>query len=349
MRSTLTKWVGRKKMIGVTLGTGALAATAIAIFGLTATSALAGGTSASVSAKKLTVGVSFDKMDDPFRIGEKRYLDLYARKMGVKLTYDDAQQSAATQSSQIRSLIARHVAGIIEIPWDTHAVDADISEAKAAGIPLALMDQKPASTKGIFFYAGGNPCADGRTAGKFLVSKAAGGRHLNVLELLGSLNNENGLKRSACFESAVKKSPSIKIVAKVPTNWQTNKAFAGTQNAIQQHPDINAVYTPWTGGLPAIYAVLKSVHRLYPVGNPKHVITISINGDQIGCKYVGDNMDDLDIATPLNRMAQLVMAAIVKEVRDHVQPKTRVVELPGLPYTPEDFKRLKSKVWGCAT
>lgn len=348
MKATFTNWLVAKTKIGATLASGALAMTTVATFGLTATPALAAGTSAPAAGTNVTVGVSFDKMDDPFRIGEKKYLDLYARKMGVKLTYDDAQQSAATQSSQIRSLIARHVSGIVEIPWDTHAVAANISAAKAAGIPLALMDQEPASTKGIFFYAGGDPCADGRTAGDFLVHKAAGGRHLNVLELLGSLNNENGLKRSACFEKAIKKSPNIKVVSKVPTNWQTNKAFAGTQNAIQQHPDINAVYTPWTGGLPAIYAVLKSVHKLYPVGNPKHVITISINGDQIGCKYVGDNMDDLDIATPLSRMAQLVMTAIVKEVRDHIQPTSRVVELPGLPYTPSNFQQMKPKVWGCA-
>ena len=302
---------------------------------------------ASGAGARPTIGVSFDKMDDTFRIGEKKYLDLYARQMDVKLIYDDAQQSAATQSSQIRTLIAQHVDGIVEVPWDTHAVGADISAAKLAGIPLALMDQEPASTDGIFAYAGGSPCADGSSAGQFLVAETPKGRHLNVLELLGSLNSANGLERSQCFEKAMAASPDITIVAKSPTNWRTNEAFKATQNALQQHPEINAIYTPWTGGLPAIYASLKAVQRLYPVGNPKHVITVSINGDQIGCTYVGGNMDDLDIATPLPAMAQSVLTALVNNINKHTRPNPTVVELPGLPYTPADFAQMKAKVWGC--
>ena len=297
---------------------------------------------------KQMIGVSFDKMDDTFRIGEKKYLDEYARQMDVRLIYDDAQQSAATQSSQIRSLIAQHVSGIIEIPWDTHAVAADVSAAKAAGVPLALMDQEPASTDGIFFYVGGSPCADGRLAGEFLVDGAAKVKHLNVLELLGSLNSANGLERSHCFEKAVASSDNITIVAKSPTNWRTDQAFKATQNALQQHPDINAIYTPWTGGLPAIYASLKAVQKLYPVGDPKHVVTVSINGDQIGCRYVGDNMDDLDIATPLPDMAHAALSSVVSYVAKHVAPSPNVVELPGLPYTPASIGQLKSKIWGCA-
>jgi ABC-type sugar transport system substrate-binding protein len=299
------------------------------------------------AADQPTIGVSFDKMDDTFRIGEKKYLDLYAKEMGVKLIYSDAQQSAATQSSQIRSLIAQHVSGIIEIPWDTHAAAADVSAAKQAGIPLALMDQKPASTDGIFYYVGGNPCADGQMAGQF-IADAAKSKKLVVLELQGSLNSENGLERSACFEKAATASPNVTIVAKSPTNWRTADAFKATQNALQQHPEINAVYTPWTGGLPAIHAALKAVNRLTPVGAPDHVITASINGDQLGCKLVGDKMNDLDIATPLPEMAQSALKAVMNAVNKQAALTQNVVEIPGLAYTPANIAQLKAKVWGCS-
>ena len=292
------------------------------------------------------VGVAFDKMDDSFRVGEKKYLDKYAKEMGVKLTYQDAQQDAQRQSSQVQSFIAQRVDGIIEIPWDTQAVAADIAAAQAANIPLVVMDQQPADTSRVFYYVGGNPATDGRAAGDFLV-KAAAGKPVKVLELEGSLNNQNGIERAKGFQDAIAKSPNIQIVAKAPTDWKADKALAATQNALQQHSDLSAVYAPWTGALPAVYSALKAKNKFSKVGEPNHVMTMSINGDEIGCKYVGDKSNDLDIATPVADMSRNAIKAIV-DAKNGTQPAKRVDLLPGVPYGPANFATQKSKVWGCA-
>jgi ABC-type sugar transport system substrate-binding protein len=291
------------------------------------------------------IGVSFDKMDDAFRVGEKKYLDQYAKEVGVELVYQDAQSDAQKQSSQVQSFIAQKVSGIIEIPWDTQAVAADISAAKAANIPLVIMDQQPADTKDVFFYVGGNPTSDGKMAGEFLV-KAAAGKQIKVLELQGSLNNINGIERSKGFEQAVASASNIEIVAKAPTDWQADKALAATQNALQANPDLGAVYAPWTGALPSVYAALKSVDKLAKVGEPNHVITMSINGDEIGCKFVSDNSLDVDIATPVQEMAKQALQAIIDNAAGKA-PSKNVVLLPGLAYTPSDLATNKDKVWGC--
>jgi ABC-type sugar transport system substrate-binding protein len=293
----------------------------------------------------LKVGVSFDKMDDAFRVGEKKYLDQHAKEMGIELVYQDAQSDAQKQSSQVQSFISQKVAGIIEIPWDTQAVAADISAAKAANIPLAIMDQQPADTSNVFFYVGGDPNSDGKMAGEFLV-KSAAGKPIKVLELQGSLNNVNGIERSKGFEQAVASASNIEIVAKAPTDWQADKALAATQNALQAHPDLNAVYAPWTGALPGIYSALKAANKTADVNDPNHVITMSINGDEIGCKYVTDGQLDIDIATPVEEMAKQALQAI-KDGAEGKTPAKNVVELPGLAYTPSDIATNKDKVWGC--
>src|SRR3954468_17197630 len=113
------------KTLGVALAAGLMAATA-ACGGSTADNASSGASTGTVK-----IGVSFDKMDDSFRVGEKKYLDQYAKEMGIELVYQDAQSDAQKQSSQVQSFISQKVAGIIEIPWDTQAVAADISAAKA--------------------------------------------------------------------------------------------------------------------------------------------------------------------------------------------------------------------------
>jgi ABC-type sugar transport system substrate-binding protein len=295
----------------------------------------------------LKIGVSFDKMDDAFRVGEKKYLDQYAKEMGVELVYQDAQSDAQKQSSQIQSFISQKVNGIIEIPWDTQAVAADVAAAKSANIPLAIMDQQPADTKDVFFYVGGDPTSDGKLAGEFLV-KAAADKPIKVLELQGSLNNINGIERSKGFEDAVASAANIQIVAKAPTDWQAAKALAATQNALQAHPDLGAVYAPWTGALPSVYSALNAVGKLHPVGAAGHVITISINGDEIGCKFVTENANDVDIATPVQEMAKQAIQA-VKDGASGTAPAKNVVLLPGLAYTPSDVATNKDKVWGCSS
>jgi ABC-type sugar transport system substrate-binding protein len=328
-----------KRVIGAGLATAALMVTTAC--GSTASS----GGQPAASGGPVRIGVSFDKMDDAFRVGEKKYLDKFAQEMGVELVYQDAQSDAQRQSSHVQSFIAQGMTGIIEIPWDTQAVASDISAAKSAKIPLVVMDQQPADTSNVFFYVGGDPSSDGKMAGEALV-KIANGQPLKVLELQGSLNNENGLKRSQGFEEAVAGASNINIVAKAPTDWKADKALAATQNALQSNPDLGAVYAPWTGALPAVYSALGSVNKLAKVGEPGHVATISINGDEIGCKYVTDGSNDVDIATPVSDMAQQAIKAIV-DASTGTQPATQVALLPGLPYSPSDIATKKSQVWGC--
>jgi ABC-type sugar transport system substrate-binding protein len=325
---------------------GALAAAAVTVLATAAcgSTASSGGAPAA-SGGPVRIGVSFDKMDDAFRVGEKKYLDKFAKEMGVELVYQSAQSDAQRQSSQVQSFIAQKMSGIIVIPWDTQAVAADISAAKNAKIPLVVMDQQPADTSNVFFYVGGDPASDGKMAGEALV-KIANGQPMKVLELQGSLNNENGLKRSQGFEEAVAKASNITIVAKAPTDWKADKALAATQNALQTHPDLSAAYAPWTGALPAIYSAFGSVNKLAKVGEPGHVATISINGDEIGCKYVTDGSNDVDIATPVSDMAKQAINAIVDNSKG-TQPAQQVSLLPGLPYTPSDVATKKSQVWGC--
>jgi ABC-type sugar transport system substrate-binding protein len=302
------------------------------------------GSSEATGAKK--IGVSFDKMDDAFRVGEKKYLDKYAKEMGIELVYQDAKGDAQQQASQVQSFISQGVDGIIEIPWDTQAVAADISAAASANIPLAIMDQQPADTSEVFFYVGGNPTSDGKMAGEALV-KAAAGKPLKVLELQGSLNNINGIERSKGFEEAVAKASNIKIIAKSPTDWKADKALAATQNALQSNPDLGAVYAPWTGALPAVYNALNAVGKLKKVGEDGHVITVSINGDEIGCKYVTENFNTLDVATPVEQMAKEAIQAVVDGAAGK-KPAKNVLLLDGLPYGPSDIASKKSQVWGCA-
>jgi ABC-type sugar transport system substrate-binding protein len=296
-------------------------------------------------AEPITIGVSFDKVE-PFREAERKAIDTAIEKAGAKQIFANADKDAQRQASQVDSLLSQGVKSIIAIPWDIEAAVNLAQVSSAAGVPFITLDQAPANLDSVAYHVGGDPCADGKTAGEYFV-KAAAGKPFKLLEIQGGLANDNGIRRSKCLEDAVSSAPNITIVAKVPTDWNTEKALAGAENALQAHPDLGGIYQPWNDGLQGIFSALQGKGRLVPVGDPKHVVIVSIDGLPSGCKAVRDRLVDLDIATPVPDMsARAVKAAISAAKGETISAKVEF--LPGIPYGPDDVEQKKNKLWGCS-
>ena len=296
------------------------------------------------TAKDLVIGVSFDKIE-PFRVAEQKALTDAIAGAHAKQVFANADKDAQRQASQVDTMVSQGVSAIVAIPWDIEAANDLAKSTIASGIPFVSLDQAPSDLKSVTYHVGGDPCADGKVAGEFFV-KAAAGKPFKLLELQGGLANDNGIRRSKCLDDAVKGASNITIVAQVPTDWNPQKALAGTEDSLQAHPDLAGIYAPWNDALQGVFAVLKEKSRLVPVGDPKHIVIVSIDGTPLGCKAVKDKLIDLEIATPLPEMARRAVAAAVKASQGgKIEPQAEF--LPGIPYGPGDVDQMASKIWGC--
>lgn len=136
-------------------------------------------------ADDIIVGISFDKMES-FREGELKAIEAAAAELGVKTIFQNAQEDAQRQASQIESMIAQGAKAIVAIPWDIQAAVNDAGNAREADVAFVTLDQAPADLAAVDFHTGGDPCADGRTAGE-LFAKVADGKPFKLLELQGKL------------------------------------------------------------------------------------------------------------------------------------------------------------------
>jgi ABC-type sugar transport system substrate-binding protein len=296
------------------------------------------------NAKDLVIGVSFDKIE-PFRVAEQKALDEAIVGQKAKQSFANADKDAQRQASQVETMVSQGVSAIVAIPWDIEAANDLARTTIAAGIPFVSLDQAPSDLKSVTYHVGGDPCADGKVAGEFFV-KAAAGKPFKLLELQGGLANDNGIRRSKCLDDALKAAPNITIVAQVPTDWNPQKALAGTEDTLQAHPDLAGIYAPWNDALQGVFSVLKAKGKLVPAGDPKHLVIVSIDGTPLGCKAVRDKLIDLEIATPLPEMAKRAVAAAVKASQGgKIDPQAEF--LPGIPYGPGDVDTMASKIWGC--
>ena len=296
------------------------------------------------TAKDLVIGVSFDKIE-PFRVAEQKALDVAIAAQKATQSFANADKDAQRQASQVETMVSKGVSAIVAIPWDIEAANDLARSTIAAGIPFVSLDQAPSDLKSVTYHVGGDPCADGKVAGEFFV-KAAAGKPFKLLELQGGLANDNGIRRSKCLDEALKAAPNITIVAQVPTDWNAQKALAGTEDTLQAHPDLAGIYAPWNDALQGVFSVLKAKGKLVPVGDAAHLVIVSIDGTPLGCKAVRDKLIDLEIATPLPEMAKRAVAAAVKASQGgKIEPQAEF--LPGIPYGPGDVDKMASQIWGC--
>jgi ABC-type sugar transport system substrate-binding protein len=295
-------------------------------------------------AQEKTIGVSFDR-SSPFRSAQHAAIEKAIKDAGAKMSFADANLDVQRQVSQLDTMVSEGVSAIIAIPYDAQAAVGMAQSAIASGVPFISMDQAPADLKAATYHVGGDPCADGTTAGEFF-AKAAGGKPFKLLEIQGGLFNDNGLRRSKCLDDTLARYPNVKIVAQVPTDWSPEKALVGTENTLQAHPDLNGIYTPWNDGLQGVFSALRTRNLLVPVDDPKHIVQVSIDGTPLACEAVRNGLLDLDIATPIAEMAKRAVEAAMLAA-DGGTPKSHADFLPGIPYGRNDVKEKAHLVWGC--
>jgi ABC-type sugar transport system substrate-binding protein len=324
-----------------------LAVVVAASLAFTACSSTASPSGGSTSGTKHTIGVSFDLLN-AIRQAEKSSIQSAAQAAGYSVIFAVADQDAQKQASQIQDLIqTKKVDAVIVIAQDGQQIASSASLAKARKIPFLAIDRSVADQQNVTFQITGDPVADGKAvAAEFLA--AAKTAPLRVLELVGGLTDQNAIGRRDGFNAALAGQPNITIASQVPTDWNPTQALDGTSNALQKDSAINAIYVPSDFLLPSVQSALTAANKLVPIGDPKHVFMVTIDGDQNGCKAMRAKTLDADIATPVGEFGTQAIAAITTALGG--QPVTpKAVQAKGLTLNQANFATTSSQVWGCAS
>jgi ABC-type sugar transport system substrate-binding protein len=324
-----------------------VAASSLALVACSSSANSGSAAGGSTAGKKHTIGVSFDLLN-AIRQAEKSSIQSAAQAAGYSVVFDVADQDAQKQASQIQDLIqTQKVDAVIVIAQDGQQIAGSASLAKARNVPFLAIDRSIADQQDVTFQITGDPVSDGKAvASEFLA--AAKSRPLKVLELVGGLTDQNAIGRRDGFNAAMAGQPGVTIVSQVPTDWNPTQALDGTSNALQKDPTINAIYIPSDFLLPSVQSALTTANRLEPIGNPKHVFMVTIDGDQNGCKAMRAKTLDADVATPVADFGKQAIGAITAALGGKaVAPKT--VEAKGLILDQANYAATSKQVWGCAS
>ena len=192
---------------------------------------------------QFVVGFSQMESDNPWRIAQTKSLQDEAAKRGYQLVVTDAQGQTAKQVSDVEDLIARRVDVILLAPREFEGLTPALQAAKAANIPVILVDREAAGTAGTDFvtFLGSNFVEQGKRAAEWLVKETGG--TAGIVELQGTPGSSVAADRAKGFHDEIAKHSGMKILASQTGNFSRATAQGVMQNIAQSlGKQITAVY-----------------------------------------------------------------------------------------------------------
>jgi erythritol transport system substrate-binding protein len=245
------------------------------------------------------VAIITPAVDNPFFKAEADAAAKKAKELGYQTSVASHDDDPNKQSELIDAAISRKAKAII---LDNAGADASIGpvkKAKAAGIPVFLIDREINAT-GIATAQIVSNNSQGASLGGQEFVKAMGGKG-NYVELTGKESDTNAGVRSKGFNDVISQYPDLKKVAKQTANWDQQEAFNKMETIIQRNRDIQGVIA----GNDTM--ALGAVAALKAAGMIKKVKVVGFDGSPDAIAAIKKDQMDATVLQPAALISQMAV------------------------------------------
>lgn len=164
-------------------------------------------------------------LQNPFVATVAKTIEETGKADGMSVSTFSGPFDAALQSQQIDDAIAQKFDAIALFPADPNALLPALARAKAANIPVFLVNSRIAEGHDDLYVSavGENETTLGQLAGEQAVA-AIGDRPAKAAIVSGTLSESTPQERIAGFKAALAKAPNIELVAVEDANWDMAKS-----------------------------------------------------------------------------------------------------------------------------
>lgn len=230
-----------------------------------------------------------------------------AERAGVQLVFDNAQQEQFNQIKAIRSFILKGVDIIAFCPIVEDGWDNVLEEAKAAGIPVIVVDRKiTTEVEGLYTaFIGSDFHREGVKAGEWMVNRFAGATEpIRVAEISGTLNSSPTIGRYEGLREVFRDNPMFEIVISVSGDFMRSKGRECMEIILQESPDIDILFAHNDDMALGAIEILEE-HGIIP---GEDIVIVSVDAQRSGLEalrqgkinclvecnpYIGDGLMDL--------------------------------------------------------
>jgi simple sugar transport system substrate-binding protein len=197
------------------------------------------------SGNLITIGFSQVGTESDWRLANTKSMrETFTEANGFKLVLKEAQQKLDNQLSAIREFIALKVNYIVVAPTSETGWDEVLSEAKAAGIPVIIVDRmiNVADDSLYTCWVGSDFRNEGDTAVKWMEKIFKDASDVKIVHLQGSLGSSAQIGRTDGLEDGVKRNAGWEIIYQVTGDFTQVKGKEVMEYVLKQFSHIDVVY-----------------------------------------------------------------------------------------------------------
>jgi ribose transport system substrate-binding protein len=219
------------------------------------------------------------------------------------------------QVSIIEDQILKKVSVLAVVPGGVAEVTPVLDKAKAAGIPVLIVDNDT-PWPGKLSYIGTDNRAGGKLAGDYMVKALGGSGKVAIIRgIMGVSSHED---RVAGFQEAIKQAPGIQVVTIQPANSERATALTVMENILTSNPSLNAVFV--TSDQMALGAI-EGVAAQHMTGK---ILVVGFDAGKEAVRAVKSGALNAVIAQYPANMGKQAVEAAIKAIRG--EPVAKVID-----------------------
>ncbi len=267
-----------------------------------------------------TVALVVKTLNNPFFIDMQRGAEEAAKQHGVNLLVQAAEREVDVERQMqiVENLIQRRVSALLITPSGSREIVSAIVKANRAGIPVLILDTRAdaaalAAERGtVATFIGSDNYEGGRIAGRHLAERMNGQARIAVLE--GIPGHETGDARLRGFRDALRDHPGMQIVVSQPANWERDLGFNVTQNLLQAHPTVNALFAA------SDLMALGATEAIAAAGRTGSIAVVGFDAIEEARAAIGKGTMTASIAQNPAQMGRMGVEAVVKLLAGETLP-----------------------------
>ena len=256
------------------------------------------GESSGGSGEKYKLGVSFASLDALYFQAQKDRVEQAADELGFDVVVTVADNDSSKQLQQCENLLTQEVDALLVVPVDNVAIVSVVDACAEQGVPYIAVGRMPAEMDNVTFAAQGDNFDRAWESARLIRQIAdENGKTgtVKVIEMIGAMTDQAAVERHQGFQEAAAEY-DLEIVSEVNTEWDTEKAYNRFNDTMQVVDEFDAVYMPSDMLISGVLSVLEKEGKLYPVGDPNHIILCGTDADSYAISQVLARNIDFSVA-----------------------------------------------------
>ncbi|MDB2606713.1 substrate-binding domain-containing protein [Zobellia sp.] len=240
-----------------------------------------------LSGKK--IGYCTPSLNAPYYQALLQSIQSVTEKNGMTFLSADGQNDITKQIAAVEDLITKGIDALLLNPLDPDALVGVTKSAKAAGIPVFIIDSSIDPSAYFVTTVQSNNLANGELAGEWLAKKF-GKKKMNIALLSGNAGNPVGRTRKQGLLQGITEEQlrtlgyiDLDIKTQMYTNWSYAGGLKSMEDVLVAYPNINVVIAE------ADVCVLGAIKAIAQAGKTDDILIVAAaDGQKEAIKYIRD-------------------------------------------------------------